>query len=141
VTGSTAKRVLAIDVGERRTGLAATDPTGTICVPLAILEHDGLDALPEALRPVIDEREPELVIVGIPYSYDGSLGPQAKKIVAFVERLRARYPDLNIETVDEAESTDVAHEQLKQAGIKAARRKGRTDALAALEILRRYLGW
>lgn len=132
-------RCLALDVGERRTGIAATDATGTISVPLERLEHHGLDELPDLVAPILEERRTEVLVVGVPLSVDGSAGPQARKVLALVERLRRRFEDLQVETVDEAHSSDEAHDLLKQAGIKAAKRKKHADSLAALGILQRYL--
>ncbi len=137
---SDAKRYLALDVGERRTGVAATDPTGTICVPLEAIRHRGMAELPAALLPLLAERSPEVLVVGVPYSRDGSAGPQAKKVLDFIEVLRKAHPDLPIEIVDESHSTDIAHEQMKAMGMRAAKRRGKADSLAALEILRRHVG-
>ncbi len=137
---STPTRYLALDPGERRTGLAATDATGTICVPLERIDHIGLQALPPRVADVVRERATEVVVVGVPFGLGGTTGPQAKKVLAFVERLRKELPDIEIATVDEAHSSDVAHAQLKAAGVKAARRRRYADSLAALEILRRHLG-
>ena len=132
-------RILALDVGERRTGLAATDPTGTISVPLPAIEHKGMERLDEALAEVVAEREPELLVVGVPLLLDGGVGSQARKVRAVVDRLKARFPDIQVETVDESLSTDEAHELLKETGLKAARRKRKADSVAALVILQRYL--
>ncbi|MCB9881607.1 MAG: Holliday junction resolvase RuvX [Planctomycetes bacterium] len=134
-----AQRILAIDPGERRTGVAATDWTGTIAVPLARLDHRGMDEIPELLVALVSERETERLLIGVPLGVDGSHGPQAKKVLALVDKLTKRFPQLEICTIDEAHSSDVAHAQLKAAGVKAARRKHHVDSLAALEILRRHL--
>ncbi|MFQ5506196.1 MAG: Holliday junction resolvase RuvX [Planctomycetota bacterium] len=133
------RRLLAVDPGERRTGLAGTDPTHTICVPLPTLTHAGMAELPGLLEAVIRERDPEVLVVGLPLLQDGSVGTRARKVLALIEALKARYPGLEVTTVDESLSTRVAHEKLKEAGMKAARRRRKADAGAALEILERYL--
>ncbi len=135
-----AERFLAIDPGERRTGVAATDWTGTISIPLERIDHKGFDALPDLLAPVVAERQTQVLVVGIPLGADGQQGPQAMKVQALANKLRARFPDVEVVTMDEAHSSDVAHAQLKSAGIKAAKRRQHVDSLAALEILRRYRG-
>lgn len=138
MTGKT--RYLAIDPGERRTGLAATDWSGSISVPLERIDHRGMAEIPAQLAPVLAERETEILVVGLPLGADGRRGPQAKKVLKLVEALAKRFPELEIVTTDEAHSSDVAHRQLKDAGIKAAKRRRHVDSLAALEILRRYRG-
>ena len=136
---SEATRFLALDIGERRTGVAATDWTGTIPLPLPRIDHKKPAELLEAVAAIVSERETQAIVVGVPYGRDGEVGPQAAKILAVVEQLRTRLPETEIRTEDEAHSTDVAHAQLKEQGVKASHRKRFADSLAALEILRRHL--
>ena len=136
----TRKRILALDPGERRTGLAGTDGLGMMAFPLETIVHKGFAALPEALRPIIAEREPEILVVGLPIDAQGRVGPQAQKVLALVERLKAAFPDLEVLTQDESHTTDVAHAWLKEAGMKASKRKGKADTMAALAILKRFMG-
>ncbi len=131
-------RILAIDPGQRRTGLAATDFFGNIAFPLPKLEHRGFEELPRLLAPILEERQAEVLVVGIPLGAQGEMGPQARKVEELVSQLKKRFPDLRIETIDEAMTTDIAHEKLKAAGLKAAQRKKLADSLAALEILERW---
>ncbi len=131
------KRVLAVDYGGTRTGLAATDWTGTITVPLG--KVSGLDdaALVQHLVELVRERETQLVVVGMPLLVDGSAGERAKRTEQFRTMLTAALP-CPVATVDESHSTDEAHELLKQGGLKAARRKELADSIAALVILQRW---
>jgi putative Holliday junction resolvase len=129
--------VLAVDHGDARTGLAATDWTGTIQVPLPRIEARGDEATAAAILEVVRERDTELVVVGMPLAADGTAGPRAQRTAAFVERLRAVLP-CPVQTVDESGSTDEAHELLKAGGLKAARRKLVADSIAALVILQRW---
>ena len=131
------KRVLAVDYGATRTGLAATDWTGTITVPLG--KVSGLDdaALVKPLVELVRERETQLVVVGMPLLVDGSAGERAKRTEQFRALLAAALP-CPVATVDESHSTDEAHELLKQGGMKAARRKELADSVAALVILQRW---
>jgi putative holliday junction resolvase len=130
-------RVLAVDFGEARTGLAATDWTGTICVPLERLEVRGDAALAAAIVEVCRERETQLILLGMPLSADGGKGERARRTEAFASVLTAIAP-CPVETVDESMTTDEAHERLKQTGMKAARRKQYADSVAALVILERW---
>ncbi len=131
------KRVLAVDYGATRTGLAATDWTGTITVPLG--KVTGLDdaALVKHLVELARERETQLVVVGMPLLVDGSAGERARRTEQFKALLAAALP-CPVTTVDESHSTDEAHELLKQGGMKAARRKELADSVAALVILQRW---
>ena len=131
-------RILAIDPGEARTGLAATDFFGNIAFPLPKLEHRGFGELPDLLAPLLEERQAEVLVVGIPLNAEGGMGAQARKVQELVEVLKKRFAPLPVETIDEAMTTDIAHEKLKSAGLKAAQRKKLADSLAALEILERW---
>lgn len=131
-------RILAVDYGDRRTGLAATDWTGTICLPLPRLDESDPKALAQAIRELVAERQTEQVVLGMPLLHDGSAGARAQRTQAFLELLRTAVAPVPVATVDESHSTDEAHERLKQIGMKAARRKGLADSIAALVILERY---
>lgn len=132
-----AVRILAIDFGDRRVGLAATDYTGTIRVPLPALVGLDDDACARAVGEVADERDSEVIVVGMPLRADGYAGERARRTEAFVDRLR-QLVQRRIETIDESLSTDEAHDLLKQAGVRAARRRGRVDSMAACVILERF---
>ncbi|MEZ6037425.1 MAG: Holliday junction resolvase RuvX [Planctomycetota bacterium] len=137
MTLSPKSRILAIDFGDARTGLAATDWTGTITVPLPRI--DSRDPA-EVVRQIVElaaERDSQAMVVGMPLCVDGSAGDRAQRTGRFVELLRAA-TKLPVETVDESHSTDEAHERLKQGGIKAKRRKDFADSVAALVILERF---
>lgn len=131
------KRVLAVDYGATRTGLAATDWTGTITVPLGKVSGLADEALVKHLVELVRERETQLVVVGMPLLVDGSAGERAKRTEQFRALLAAAL-SCPVATVDESHSTDEAHELLKQGGMKAARRKELADSVAALVILQRW---
>lgn len=130
------RRILAVDFGETRTGLAATDWTGTITVPLG--KFTGLDdqTLAKAIADLARERDAQLVVLGMPL-LDGQVGQRAARTEAFRQILAAALP-CPLTTIDESHSTDEAHDLLKQGGLKASRRKQLADSIAALVILQRY---
>jgi putative Holliday junction resolvase len=131
------RRILAVDYGDARTGLAATDWTGTIAVPLGRIDERDADALVAAIASVARERETQLVVLGMPFTVDGGVGDRAARTRLLQQKLAAALP-CPVEAVDESHSTDEAHERLKQGGLKAAQRKQLADSIAALVILERY---
>ncbi len=137
MTAPLVQRILAVDFGDARTGLAATDWTGTIVVPLGRIDARDDAAVVAAIVAVVRERESQVVVLGMPLSLDGSTTPRAQRTAAFRERLQAALP-CPVAVVDESHSTDEAHERLKSGGLKAKRRKDLADSVAALVILERY---
>ena len=131
------RRILAVDFGDARTGLAATDWTGAIGVPLGRIDARDDAAVVAAIADMVRERDTQVVVLGMPLTVDGTPGQRAVRTAALRARLQAalRIP---VEAVDESHSTDEAHERLKQGGLKASRRKQVADSVAALVILERY---
>ena len=137
-TGLTAKsRILAVDFGDARTGLAATDWTGIIAVPLPRIDSRDRQTVIQQVLAVAAERDTEAIVVGLPLTLDGTPGERAQHTQQFVDQLQAATA-LPVATVDESHTTDEAHERLKQGGMKAKRRKDHADSISALVILERY---
>ena len=130
-------RILAVDFGDARTGLAATDWTGSIVVPLPRIDARDQDEVVRQIEELLRERDSQAVVVGMPLTVDGAVGERAQRTQEFVDRLRAKV-SLPVATVDESHSTDEAHERLKQFGMKAKKRKDFADSVAAVVILERY---
>jgi putative Holliday junction resolvase len=131
------QRILAVDFGDARTGLAATDWTGTIAVPLGRIDARDDAAVVAAIAEIVRERDTQAVVLGMPLTLDGTPGQRALRTTAFRERLQLALK-VPVVAVDESHSTDEAHERLKQGGLKASRRKELADSVAALVILERY---
>ena len=93
-------KVLALDFGAARTGVAVSDPTGTVARPLGVVERAASDAGLDRLVSLIREEEPERVVVGMPLTLRGERGEQARATDAFVDSLRERL-DVPVETFDE----------------------------------------
>jgi len=131
-------RVLGLDVGEKRIGVALSDPLGMIAIALTVIEGkteaDAIDRVIALAR----EHEAERIIVGLPRSLDGGMGPQARKVQAFVDALAGRM-DIPVVTWDERLSTVEAERTLVRAGMKRDKRKKRLDSVAAALILQGYL--
>lgn len=131
------QRILAVDFGDARTGLAATDWTGVIAVPLDRIDARDDAVVVAAIKELVRERDTQVVALGMPLTVDGTPGQRAQRTAAFLAKLQASLT-IPVVAVDESHSTDEAHERLKQGGMKASRRKQFADSVAALVILERY---
>ena len=118
-------KVLALDYGSARTGIAVSDPTGLVARPAGVVERAATDAGFARLLSVIAEERPELVVVGLPLTLRGAEGDQARETLAFVERLRNEL-DVPVETYDERFTSVLADGD---------------DARAAAHLLSSYLEW
>jgi putative Holliday junction resolvase len=131
-------RVMALDAGERRIGVALSDPTQTIARALTIVERRSKAEDFERLRRLIAEHEVERVVVGYPRSLSGEEGPQARRVARWAEALRAALP-VPVELWDEQYSTVVAEEVLRERGERRGAKRRRLDDVAAAVILQEYL--
>ncbi|HVW87976.1 MAG TPA: Holliday junction resolvase RuvX [Gaiellaceae bacterium] len=117
--------MLALDFGSARTGVAVSDPSGTLARPVTIVERAATDDGFARLLAVIGAEEPELVVVGMPLTLRGEHGEQARVTAAFVDRLRSAL-GVPVETYDERFTSVLA---------------GGDDAKAAAHLLEGYLQW
>lgn len=131
-------RVLGLDVGERRIGVAISDPDGRLAVPLQVLERRGVRQDAAALAELAARESAGRVVVGLPVSLSGEEGPQAQAVRRFGDVLAGA---LSIPVVywDERLSTVEADRLLAAAGERARRRRGWRDAVAAALVLQAYL--
>ena len=121
-------KVLALDYGSARTGVAVSDPTGSLARPLCVVERAGSEAGLERITHLIREESAERVVVGLPLTLRGAHGEQARETEQFVEGLRAAI-DVPVETYDERFTTTLA-------GTGPG-----NDARAAAHLLSSYLEW
>jgi putative holliday junction resolvase len=121
-------KVLALDYGSARTGVAVSDPTGTLARPLCVIEQAGTEPGLARLRELVREEAAERVVVGLPLTLRGTHGDQACETERFVEGLRAAV-DVPVETFDERFTT------------KLAGGGSDDDARAAAHLLSSYLEW
>ena len=136
-------RIMALDVGDRRIGVALSDPTGLLATPLTAV--DRLDARPSEFDEIISlaqENDVEAIIVGMPVTLAGRLGYQARQVRDFISELSA-HTDLAIETVDERYSTVQAQRMLNESKRRPSKDRnqdrGHLDASAAAVFLQSYL--
>ncbi|MCH1508299.1 MAG: Holliday junction resolvase RuvX [Akkermansiaceae bacterium] len=132
--------ILAIDHGDARIGLAATDEFGIGTHPVETIDCRKTEIIPRILE-VIAERKVQAVVLGLPLRMDGSEGTSSKKVRKFAKELRTNLGDIPLSLFDERFTTVTASEKLRSAGRKAKQQKDVIDQAAALEILKDYLGW
>ena len=131
-------RILGLDVGDKRIGVAISDPGEILASPLTtITNEDGQNAIDAVIR-LVDQHDVKRIVVGLPYSLDGSIGRQANKVKDFVDRL-SKVTRASIETWDERLSTVAVDRLLKDVDNKKANKRERRDAAAAAFILQGYL--
>lgn len=131
-------RLLCLDLGERRIGLATGDTGSTIATPVGFIERTALKQDIARILELAESRQAQGIVVGMPLSLNGRVGPQAKRVQGFLRALKTR-TDLLVETMDERYSTAEAQRILGLAGRKPSRNKGELDAAAATVILQEYL--
>ena len=124
-------KVLALDYGSARTGVAVSDPTGTLARPLGVVERAATESGLAELARLVREEEVERVVVGLPLTMRGARGEQAAETERFVEALRGVLA-VPVELYDERFTTDLAQ---RTAGAAPE------DALAAAHLLSTYLEW
>ena len=124
-------KVLALDYGSARTGVAVSDPTGTVARPVGVVERAATEAGLARLAELIRAEEAERVVVGLPLTLRGERGAQAQETEAFVEALRAAI-DVPVESFDERFTTTLAGRTPSRAP---------EDARAAAHLLTSYLEW
>lgn len=131
-------RILAIDYGRKRCGLAVTDPLKLIAHALETVPTAQLEAY---LAAYMQREEVETIVVGLPLQMDATPSESSRYIEPFVKRLAKLYPDIPIERVDERFTSKIAFQTMLDVGLKKKKRreKGLVDALSATLILQTYM--
>lgn len=132
------QRVMALDVGERRIGVAVSDPLGILARGLTVVRRDTDEAAISQIRALIEEQDVGRLVVGLPRSMSGEVGPQARAVEAFVRQLEPVI-DIPLEMWDERLTTVTAVRVLHERGQSAREQKKNIDAVAAAVILQDYL--
>jgi putative Holliday junction resolvase len=124
-------KVMALDYGSARTGVAVSDPTGTLARPVGVVERAATESGLAELARLVHEEEAERIVVGLPLTMRGTRGEQVAETERFVEALRGAV-DVPVELYDERFTTDLAQQTAGAAP---------EDALAAAHLLSTYLEW
>jgi len=131
-------RILAVDPGEKRLGIALSDPTGTIAGPLAVLEHVARPVDAATIAQLAAENGAGLIVIGQALDDDNQPTPQSRKAQRLAEAIRAQ-TGLPVKLWDESGSTQAAQQARLALGVSRRKRRGHLDDLAATVILQDYL--
>ena len=132
-------RVLALDLGERRIGVAVSDPSGILASPHGVIERAGDRSTDHAaVATLVAELEAERVVVGLPLSLSGATGPAAEAALAEAAQL-ASVLGVPVETFDERLTTVAAARSMRAGGTKARKQRKRIDEMAASVMLQNWL--
>ncbi|EMS69687.1 Holliday junction resolvase RuvX [Ruminiclostridium cellobioparum] len=132
-------RVLGIDYGDSRIGVAVSDPMGWTAQGLeTVKSKDGLRKAIERLMEIIKQYEVKDIVIGYPLNMNGTAGPRAERTEAFIKKL-LELGDFNIVKWDERLTTVSAHRAMNELGIKASNKKNIVDTMSAVFILQGYL--
>jgi len=134
-------KVLALDVGERRIGVALSDPSGVVARGLTVIRRTDLPADLAAVRRLVEEAGAGRILVGLPLNMDGTEGEMARRVRGFAIRLESALEGGGGEVLlwDERLSTEEAEEELRRRGLGWKERKEVVDQVAAAAILQEYL--
>jgi len=134
-------KVLALDVGERRIGVALSDPSGVVARGLTVLKRTDLPRDLAAVRRLLEESAAGRVLVGLPLNMDGSEGEMARRVRGFAARLQTALEGSGVEVLlwDERLSTEEAEAELRRRGQGWRKRKETLDQVAAAAFLQEYL--
>ena len=131
-------RILALDHGTKRIGVAVSDELKMIAQPLEFIPTEPFAAFLTRLRAICAEKEVELMLVGMPRNMDGTYGPAAEKVRDFITALQP-VVTAPIKTLDERLTSAQANRVLLQGNVRRADRKKKVDAMAAALLLQGYL--
>lgn len=131
-------RIMAVDYGDARTGIAVSDDMGILAGEAFIITEWNPEQVAKKIADAAQSRHVGKIVLGYPKNMDGSLGPRAEKSEALAAMLRSQY-GLDVILWDERRTTVDAHRILSEAGVSGKKRKGTVDAVAATLILEGYL--
>ncbi len=131
------ERIVCLDIGDVRIGVAVSDPTGTIAVPAEVIRRIGWGPDTRKIRAVCDFYQTTHILSGLPLNMDGTEGFQAAKVRSFCEQLEKA--GLHVEFLDERLSTVEAEDVLIEGGVSRSGRKQVVDKIAAAVILQQWL--
>ena len=129
---------LALDIGEARVGIAVSDATVTLAMPVKVLPAQEVLGNARSFRYIIEDYEPEVLVCGRPETLAGEDGPQAQRVVEAAEKI-ARATGLPLEFIDERLSSREAKRILREQGLSEREMRGKVDSVAASLFLQTWL--
>ncbi len=132
------KRILGVDYGDARTGLAVSDLSGLIASGVGVIKSTGMRKTAAAVADAVKKYGAELIVIGCPFNMDGSEGERAEKVKAFAGMV-GELTGVSVEIYDERLTTVEAYEIMNTTGTRGKKRRDRVDELAAEIILQDYL--
>ena len=131
-------RVMALDIGKVRCGIAISDPAGRIATPICVLPTSEVEQNAPSFRRLLEDWEPEMILSGLPYTLAGEEGPQAESIRAVAGAI-AKRAGLPLEFTDERLSSSEAKRSLREKGFSEKEMRGKVDMIAASLFLQSCL--
>ena len=133
-------RILGIDYGDARVGLAITDPLNITAQGLETVDYKGNDKiLLKRLDEIFEEYEVDTIVVGMPYNMNGSSSFRVEATEKFIHKLKCKYNKMQIVTIDERLTTVEAHRTMNMLGINKNKKKMIVDTISAVYILEKYM--
>lgn len=129
---------LALDIGEARVGIAVSDATGTLAMPVKVLPAQEVLGNARSFRYIIEDYEPDVLVCGRPETLAGEDGPQAQRVLEAAEKI-ARATGLPLEFIDERLSSREAKRILREQGLSEREMRGKVDSVAASLFLQTWL--
>jgi putative Holliday junction resolvase len=132
------KRIIGLDYGEARTGVAVSDLLGITAQGVISIKHKSDKELLEKLVPYVEEYEPVKFVIGLPINMNATKGARVEKTLKFIDKLKAKF-DIEVETIDERLTTVSAHKTMTELGTSKNKKKDIVDMMSAVLILQIYL--
>ena len=133
-------RILGIDYGDSRVGIAVTDALGITAQGLETISHNGNDKiLLKRLDEILEEYSVDTIVVGMPFNMDGTKTVRAEVTEKFIHKLKCKYNKMKIETIDERITTVAAHKTMNFLDVNKTKKRGIVDTISAVYILEMYM--
>lgn len=133
-------RILGIDYGDARVGIAITDSLGITAQGLQTIHHNGNDKIVlKQLEQIIEEKDVNVIVIGMPYNMDGTKTERAEKTKQFIHKLKCKFNKIKIEEIDERLTTVAAHKTMNFLEIDKYKKRDIVDTISAVYILETYM--
>lgn len=133
-------RILGIDYGDSRVGVAVSDPLGITAQGLETIHHKGNDKVVlKRLEEIVQEKQISTIVIGMPYHMNGTESDRVQITRRFIHKLKCKFPKIAIEEIDERLTTVAAHKTMNDLEVKKDKKRGIVDTISAVYILEMYM--